>query len=156
MNLNSSHREKVIYQNDQKGQLMIGISIFSIIVGGVFYLLLSSLIAWWICLSVALFILIFFHKLRVRVTQTELYIGFGIGLIHRNILRSSIVKAEKVKNKLWYGFGIRLTPHGFLWNIQGLDAIELTYTNGKKFRIGTDDPDNLYKILNAETTPTDQ
>ena len=34
-----------------------------------------------------------------------------------------------------------------MWNISGLDAVELTYTNGKKFRIGTDQPQALLGVL---------
>ena len=53
----------------------------------------------------------------------------------------------QVRNRWWWGFGIRWTPHGWMWNISGLDAVELTYHNGKKFRIGTDEPEALLEAL---------
>jgi hypothetical protein len=34
-----------------------------------------------------------------------------------------------------------------LWNIYGLDAVELTYLNGKRFRIGSDDAKQLLTAI---------
>jgi len=34
-----------------------------------------------------------------------------------------------------------------MWNIAGLKAVELTYQNGKKFRIGTNEAEALLEAL---------
>jgi hypothetical protein len=39
------------------------------------------------------------------------------------------------------GWGIRALHKGWLWNIAGLDAVELELKTGRVFRIGTDDAD---------------
>jgi len=54
-----------------------------------------------------------------------------------------------VRNKWWYGLGIRLTPHGWLYNVSGLDAIEIVRRSGKTFRVGTDEPKALAAALRA-------
>jgi hypothetical protein len=36
-----------------------------------------------------------------------------------------------------------------LWNVSGLDAIELTFATGKRFRIGTDEPGKLLEAIRA-------
>jgi hypothetical protein len=36
--------------------------------------------------------------------------------------------------------GIRLSPGGVLWNVSGLDAVELSLDGGRRFRVGTDEP----------------
>ena len=41
------------------------------------------------------------------------------------------------------GWGIRLIPNGWLWNVSGLGAVELSLVNGQRFRIGTDEPEQL-------------
>ena len=100
--------------------------------------------------SVALFgalLLILFHGFTVTVTEKILHLKFGLGLIQRTIFRENIVGASHVRNKFWYGFGIRLTPHGWMWNISGLDAVEITYAGGRRFRVGTDDPKGLLAAL---------
>ena len=48
-----------------------------------------------------------------------------------------------VETRWFYGWGIRLTSRGWLWNTSGFDAVELTYLNGKRFIIGKDDPIGL-------------
>jgi len=52
-----------------------------------------------------------------------------------------------VKNPWYYGWGIRFTPHGWLYNVSGLHAVEIELKNGKKYRIGTDVPENLEKAI---------
>jgi len=39
-----------------------------------------------------------------------------------------------------------------LWNVTGLQAVELTLTHGKKFRIGTDEPDALVRAIQINKT----
>ena len=88
-----------------------------------------------------------FYGLTVEVNRDMVRLYFGFGIIHRSILREHIATVTQVSNRWWYGFGIHLTPHGWMWNISGLDAVELAYHNGKKFRIGTDEPEALLEAL---------
>ena len=75
--------------------------------------------------------------------------GFLIpfGLILWGLFYGLTVEVNRDIVRLYFGFGIRLTQHGWMWNISGLDAVELTYHNGKKFRIGTDEPEALLEAL---------
>ena len=98
-------------------------------------------------LAVGTAILVLFGSLRVEVNQESIHLLFGLGIIHRTIKREKIASVKQVRNSWWFGFGIRLTPHGWMWNASGLDAVEITYKNGKKFRIGTDDPEGLLQAL---------
>ena len=40
-------------------------------------------------------------------------------------------------------WGVRWTPGGWLWNISGLDGVELALVSGRRFRIGTDEAEQL-------------
>ena len=86
-----------------------------------------------------------FWGLTAEVNRTEIRLYFGLGLIGRTICRQRIAQVAQVRNRWWYGWGIRLTPHGWMWSMGGLDAVELTYQNNKRFRIGTDQPQALLK-----------
>ena len=45
---------------------------------------------------------------------------------------------KKVRNKWYYGWGIRFMGNVTLYNIHGLDAVELTFKNKESIvRIGT-------------------
>jgi len=52
-----------------------------------------------------------------------------------------------VKNHWYYGWGIHLTPHGWLYNISGFLAVEIQMKSGKKYRIGTDEPKKLIEAI---------
>lgn len=91
-----------------------------------------------------------FYSLTVEINQQTVVVKFGPGLIRKSILLADIKSCEIVRNKWWYGWGIRLTPHGWMFNISGLDAVEILRKNGKKFRIGTNDTRNLAEAINRK------
>jgi hypothetical protein len=62
-----------------------------------------------------------------------------------------ITDIRQVRNKWYYGWGIRKIPGGWMYNVWGLDAVELELQSGKKFRIGTDEPTELLGILSLRT-----
>ena len=119
---------------------MIIVPVFLLII--VFYMAIA-----WIVMLVGLIVAALFWGLTVEVNKDVVRLYFGFGIIHRSILREHITMVTQVRNRWWWGFGIRWTPHGWMWNISGLDAVELTYHNGKKFRIGTDEPEALLEAL---------
>jgi hypothetical protein len=56
---------------------------------------------------------------------------------------NQITSARTVTTHWIYGWGIRWIPGGWLWNVTGLDGVELALVNGRRFRIGTDEPERL-------------
>lgn len=52
-----------------------------------------------------------------------------------------------MKNPWYYGWGIRLPPHGWLFNVSGLDAVEIELAFGRTFRVGTDRPGELAEAI---------
>ena len=91
--------------------------------------------------------LLMFHSLRVEIGTSEISITFGIGWIKKRFPLSQISSARPVTNRWFYGWGIRYTPHGWLFNVSGWDATEIEMHNGKKYRIGSDEPDKLTKAI---------
>lgn len=100
-------------------------------------------------LVILLACLALFHRLRVVVSDGAVTASFGFGWPRRRFLLSEVRSARAVRNRWLYGWGIRLTPSGWMYNIAGLDAVELTLANGSRFRIGTDDPKGLVAALGA-------
>lgn len=96
-----------------------------------------------------LFVLLF-CCLTVSIDEKYVKASFGIGLIRKKILLSDIKSVEVVKNKWYFGWGVRfLGSEGWMYNISGLDAVKFELKNGKKFRIGTDDPSKLAEVLKS-------
>ncbi|MBP97670.1 hypothetical protein CMK18_17090 [Candidatus Poribacteria bacterium] len=137
----------MIYQNRQLA-LWIFVMMFVFIV----YLIwiASTIDSWWFIWLWSTFTILLgalFWCLEVKVNADEILLSYGFGFINKKIQLQQILQVEVVRNAWWYGLGIRLTPHGWMWSISGLDAIELTYQDGNKFRIGTNQPQGLYQAL---------
>ena len=105
-------------------------------------------------LIIVLVILGTFSRLTVTADDQMIQIQFGLRIIRKTFPLKEIATYRVVKNPWYYGWGIRFTPRGWLFNVSGFSAIELQMTNGKRYRIGTDEPDNLAKALN-EALPTE-
>ena len=92
-----------------------------------------------------------FGSLTVAVSRERLSLRFGIGLIRKSFPIADIRSVEVVRNRWYYGWGIRYTPHGWLFNVSGLDAVEIALGNGRKYRVGTDEPQALLAAIRAFT-----
>lgn len=91
--------------------------------------------------------LILFPSLTVRVTTDAVTVWFGPGLIRRRFPVHDVHQASVVRNPWYYGWGIRLTPHGWMFNVSGMEAVELELADGRRFRIGTDQPRELQAAI---------
>ena len=98
-------------------------------------------------LIIMLIVLGIFSRLTVVVDDQMIKIQFGLRVIRKVFYLKEIEAYGVVKNPWYYGWGIRFTPRGWLFNVSGFSAIELQMTSGKRYRIGTDDPDNLAQAL---------
>jgi hypothetical protein len=97
---------------------------------------------------VLLICLLIFYKLTIYIDDTCLAFKLGIGLIKKEYALADIADCKPVKNSVWYGIGIRLTSNGWLYNVSGLYAIEITFKNKKsKIRIGTNKPEEISQMI---------
>ncbi len=94
-----------------------------------------------------------FSTLMVHIDECVLEIRFGWGIFRKQFVLAEIATVKKVRNRWYYGWGIRwwLWPQMWVYNVSGLDAVELTMTNGKVYRIGTDEPEQLESAIRSRT-----
>lgn len=90
---------------------------------------------------------VLFHSLTVKVSDADLVWYFGPGFWRKQIDRDAIERVEVVRNTILHGWGIRKIPGGWLYNVSGLDAVEVETTDGTLVRIGTDEPERLASVL---------
>lgn len=92
-------------------------------------------------------LLALFYALTVEIDATHLRFRFGVGLIRKSIPLAEIVEVKSVRNLWLYGWGIHITPHGWLYNVSGWEAVEITLASGKHLRLGTDEPRKLARAI---------
>lgn len=108
-----------------------------------------------------LFILSSFCSLQIIIDDQYLRLKFGYGIYQKKFLLNDIISAKAVKNKWYYGWGVRggLWSNMIIYNVSGFDAVEIKLKNSKMYRIGTDESNKLEQaILNSikESTQTEQ
>ena len=136
------------YEHKQVGYVIIVIMAAMMVLIG--FILADAGINW-IAIAVLVLIaaaLVLFSSLTVVVWQDEMEVRFGPGLIRKRFKLPDIESCLAVRNPFFYGWGIRLTPHGWLYSVSGFDAVEIRLRTGKKFRIGTDEPRELEAAIN--------
>jgi hypothetical protein len=139
-----------IYKHTQIATLtLVGLGLAIVLLVVLFVLAPAARIAAGIILALLFALLLVFHGLTVEVKRDELVAAFGLGLIRKRFRIADIHDARSVRNPWYYGWGIRLTPHGWMFNVSGLDAVELDLSNNRKFRIGTDEPGRLVASIHT-------
>lgn len=88
-----------------------------------------------------------FGTLTVEVDSNAVTCWFGLGLIRRKIDLREVRDVQAVRNRWYYGWGVRYIGNGWMFNVSGLDAVELLLDSGKRFRIGTDQPEALRNAI---------
>jgi len=90
-----------------------------------------------------------FATLNVTIDKNYLRIKFGYGIFRKRFILKEIISARVVKNHWYYGWGIRFWwwPRMWIFNVSGFDAVEIKMKNGKRYRIGTDEPKKLEYII---------
>ena len=94
-------------------------------------------------------ILALFSSLRVEVDGERVTASFAGGLLPRHVALAEIKDAKVVTIPWRYGWGIRRTPRGWLYNVWGRRAVELTLAEERTFTIGSDQPEALLAAIDA-------
>jgi hypothetical protein len=96
--------------------------------------------------------LVLFYKLRITIEDETLSASFGPGIIRKRMRLAEIVGCEPIRIRWWYGWGIHMTPFGWLYNVSGFNAVAITLRDGRKIAFGTDDPDGLVDAIRRNTS----
>lgn len=93
-------------------------------------------------------VLLLFYKLTIIITREKIEAKLGIGLIKKTMFIKNINynTIEEIKMPAIYGIGIRLTPHGWLYNVKFGNAIKIK-SDKKTFLVGTEDFKTIQDIL---------
>ena len=104
----------------------------------------------WIAFVIAAILLLTiagFYKLTIKIENETLRAAFGIGLIRKEVPLVEVASCEPFRIRWWYGWGIHLTPRGWLYNVAGWDAVAIRLRSGKEFALGTDEPQALVEAI---------
>lgn len=155
-----------VYEHTQKGHKAIVFGLLLIIFAGsaacfilldivpmrtasevVYYWIVAA--AWLLNGAFLIWLMLITSALTVVIEDGFIRIRFGGGAWRKKFGLEQIMRAEAVRNKWSFGWGIHYTGSAWLYNVSGLDAVEITMQNGGKRRIGTDEPEKLTEAINS-------
>ncbi len=137
-----------IYKHTQWG-MVVWVAIAIPILISIVPLLLSQQLGKifpWILIA-GIIVTLLFGSLTVAVDRQQIKCWFGLGLVHQSFPLAQITNAAVVKNPWYYGWGVRLTPRGWMFNVSGFHAVEIELNATAYFRIGTDEPQALLAAI---------
>jgi hypothetical protein len=141
----------MLYRHTQPGLSIVLLSLVAI----AFDIAIIRQTGQWVPAAAALVVLIavaiLFSSLTVEVSDDELRWRFGPGLWTHRLPLGDIETVAVVRNHWWNGFGIRMASGFRLYNVSGLDAVELHLKSNEIRRIGTDDPQGLANALQSRS-----
>jgi hypothetical protein len=137
------------YRHTQHSVLIVSLCLLAAVLNAFVIWLTGQWMPSGFVLVVMLAVAIVFSSLTVEVNDSELQWSFGPGFWTYRLPLGEIEGVAIVRNHWWNGFGIR-RGFGFrLYNVQGLDAVEVRMKSSDVRRIGTDDPQGLAAALTA-------
>ncbi|MFO1415071.1 MAG: hypothetical protein U1F10_14425 [Burkholderiales bacterium] len=95
-----------------------------------------------------------FPTLTVTVDDEELRLSFGLGIVRTAVPLADIAGVDRVRVRVWWGWGLHWTPGGWLYNIGGRDAVKVAVRRGRGVLVGSDDADRLFDALAARVAAT--
>jgi len=94
-----------------------------------------------------------FLSLTVEIENSTLECRLGIGIIRKTIQLTRVREAQRVRLPWYAGWGVRWIPGQYIiWRVSGLEAVELVMIDGSRFRIGTDQPEELVQAIRKNST----
>ena len=101
----------------------------------------------WIAAAVVCFVLVNFASLEIRVDSEAVRWRYNFGPIGGRLVLAEIESARVIKTQWTWGWGIRRTPRGTLYNVGGLGAIDITTKDGRHVLLGSNEPSRLKSAL---------
>lgn len=136
-----------MYRHTQVGHLVLGIMAVSVLFTVWVLQRADAPAGAWASLVVFGVISVLFGSLTVEVDHDQLRFWFGPGFLRRTVPLEQVMESRVVTNRWWYGWGIRRIRGGWMYNISGLKAVELSLQGGKMLRLGTDEPEVLNRRI---------
>src|SRR6266540_3529495 len=85
----------------------------------------------------------------VEVDDDTIDVRFGVGLVGRRFDVADVRGCERIRTRVWWGWGLHWTPSGWLYNVSGRDAVRLELASQRAVMIGSDDAQGLVRAVEA-------
>jgi hypothetical protein len=137
------------YRHTQTGWVIVGVVLVGVAIALPPVVATGAQIVPIVLFAVVALLAVAFSTLTISVDGTHLRWRFTFGLIRGHTPLGDISQCRAVRNPWYYGWGIHFFPGGVLYNVSGFQALEITRKNGRRVRIGTDEPEVVCRVIDS-------
>ena len=135
------------YEHTQVGYFIIVAIVVAMVAVGIILATTGTNLIAIAVLAILAVALVLFPSLTVVISEEELLVQFGPGVVRKRFKLNEIQSCQAVRKPWYYGWGIRLTPDGILFRVSGFHAIHIKLVTGREYLIGTDAPQELEEAI---------
>ena len=135
------------YEHTQVGYFIIVAIVVAMVAVGIILATTGTNLIAIAVLAILAVALVLFPSLTVVISEEELLVQFGPGVVRKRFKLNEIQSCQAVRKPWYYGWGIRLTPGGILFRVSGFHAIHIKLVTGREYLIGTDAPQELEEAI---------
>ena len=103
----------------------------------------------WALYGVLALAFLLFGWMRVVVDDRAVRAVMGVGIVRKSVEIADIRKADIVRTRVLWGWGVHWTPAGWLYNVAGRWAVRLELGSERPVMIGTGDARGLHDAIEA-------
>ena len=92
---------------------------------------------------------VLFAALTVEVDAAEIRVRFGVGIVRKTMAMADVVSCERLRTRIWWGWGLHWTPSGWLYNVGGREAVRVILARERPIIIGSDEAERLKAAIDA-------
>ena len=105
-------------------------------------------------LTLHIALLAVFGTFTIELDAQTLAWRFGLlGRPRWQLALADIASVELTRTTWFEGWGIRVTGEGMLYNAHGFGAVRLRLRNGRRLRLGSNEPERLKAFIEARLSP---
>lgn len=101
----------------------------------------------WLAIIMLLAVMAFFGVLTVEVGEEEVTAQFGMGFPRRRIPLREIEYVRPMEMPWYFGWGVRWVPRGWMFRGSGTAVVEVGLETGRRFCIGSPEPEALAEAI---------
>ena len=90
---------------------------------------------------------VLFSSLTVELSDDSVSWHFGPGILRKKVAMGDIKEVAVTKTTFIQGWGMHLTRSGWIYNVSGFSAVQITLKSDKSFVLGTDEPEQLCSAI---------
>lgn len=139
----------VHYRKSQVSNVIVAATGAGIIILGNIMWAFGCMCSLWAVIVLLAIAMSLFGVLTIEVGEDAVTAQFGPGLLKRRIPLREIRYVRPMEIPWYFGWGVKWIPRGWMFRGSGIAVVEIGLDDGRRFCIGTPEPNEVTRAIQA-------